>query len=952
MKAETITLGILAHVDAGKTTLSEALLFKSGAIRKLGRVDHQDAFLDNDELERKRGITIYSKEARLSMGGRDFVLLDTPGHADFGAQMERTLSVMDYAVLVVSGPDGVQSHTQTLARLLEYYKIPFFVFVNKMDQPAPSHEEILRNLGRLGGEFVEFGRTDKMETTDGLEENVNNVEDRLLEALAGASEEMMEEYLETGTLSLDSVRRAIENREVFLVVFGSALKGDGVGRLMKVISEFAVGMETGEEFSAKVYKIDRDKQGNRLTHVRVTGGSLKNKMNITDGDRVEQIRLYNGENFVSVGSVGAGQVCALLGPAGTYAGQVLGEGAGDSGGNDDAVPSPILRPALSYAIILPAGADSSTALSKLRVLEEEEPTLSVSWDEENKEIKVAVMGDLALDILKHEVKSRFDMDIEFGEGTVVYKETIARPVIGVGHYEPLRHYAEVQLLLSPLPAGSGLVFDSMLSEDVLSRNWQRLIMQHLSEKAHRGVLVGGQITDMRVSLVAGRAHPKHTEGGDFRQATYRALRCGLRMAESVLLEPVGAFRLRLPAEAAGRALTDLSLLGAAATIEEITAATPSPSRASSAAAPLAATGGQTPGNLASGQTASTDSASGTALITGTGPIATLKDYSKEVRAYTKGSGTFTLTPCGYAPCHNAEEIIEKACYDPDSDMDNPTGSVFCEHGAGVYVDWQDVPPMAHTEPVVKVQDGKVITKAAPDNGEAVATRGTRAGSNITAGKDELEAIFLRTYGKSKRDEAIKRANQAAKTREKSAAPSKSGTQIAPAAHESAERPLLLIDGYNVIFAWEELAELSKRNFDSAREALIELVQNYAGYRNIDVTIVFDGYKLPGNAGTNITYGNLGPDAPRLSVVYTKEAKTADRYIEETTYTMGRKRSITVVTSDRPVQMAALGDGASRMSARELIADIKQTEIDINAILSQLGPRTHNRPFEILNEKDD
>ena len=924
MKSKNVTIGILAHVDAGKTTLSEAILYRTGAIRKIGRVDHKDAFLDTDEIERSRGITVFSKEARFEIAGKSFVLLDTPGHSDFGSEAERTLQVLDYAVLVVSGADGVQAHTHTIWKLLAHYGVPAFVFVNKMDRPAAEPSEIVRMLkAELGGDFAELSLA---------AEGGQAAED-----VAMASQELMDEYLETGSFSVENIATAIEGRKLFPVFFGSALKLEGVDEFIEGLGRFTRCKEYGDEFGARVYKIDRDKQGNRLTHLKVTGGTLRNKMVLDGGEKIEQIRIYNGEGFESAQSAGCGSVCAVLGPSHTFA----GGGLGCEGGTAAAV----LQPALSYEVLLPSGIDPVVALAKFRELEEEEPSLRVLWSEERKAISIQVMGELELEILKNIVSKRFEMDISFGNGGIIYKETIAKPAIGIGHYEPLRHYAEVQLLLEPLPAGSGLVFDSLVSEDKFARNWQRLVQTHLAERVHRGVLTGSEITDMRISIAAGRAHPKHTEGGDFRQATYRALRQGLRMAESILLEPVYAFRLKLPNGSLGRALTDLSRLGAEAKIEEITG---------------------------------TDEET-FATVSGTGPVSTLREYAKDVAAYTKGRGIFSAVLAGYAPCKNQDEVVSAIGYDPEADIKNPTGSVFCEHGAAVYVNWDEVGSLAHLEPepealravsgepalaTAALAAGAALGSEIPALGSAAAPAPASAGraeSNaLPAGAAELEAIFLRTYGKSKRDEAIRRANQASKTRHATNKPAYGrqacgpayGRQASEAPAKSASagtapRPLLLVDGYNVIFAWEELADLSKKNFDSAREALIELVQNYAAYKNTDAKVVFDGYKLPGNAGTNNSYGKLGPEAPSFDVVYTKEAKTADRYIEETTYALGKKRNVTVVTSDRPVQMAALGDGATRMSARELIADIKQAQIDINAILAHQSAATRNRPFETL-----
>lgn len=929
MRTKHITMGILAHVDAGKTTLSEAVLYLAGAIRKIGRVDHKNAFLDTDEIERERGITVFSKEARFETGGKEFTLLDTPGHTDFSSETERTLQVLDYAVLVVSGADGVQAHTVTLWKLFRHYGIPVFVFVNKMDRPCAERQDIIRELSEQlgGGVFADFGSAGRVGGAAGADREggagstggANSGEcgkercgfdERNAEEIAGASEVLMEEYLETGSFCEESIRLAIEKRELFPVFFGSALKLEGVEEFIEALGRFTLGKECGEDFGARVYKIGRDKQGNRLTYLKVTSGTLRNKMLVDGGEKIEQIRLYSGDSFQSVQSAGAGMVCAVMGPAGSYAGMGLGcEGSR---------AEPVLQPALSYEVILPAGQDPVTALAKLKMLEEEEPSLKVVWNEELKRINIQVMGELELEILEQVIERRFGMVVSFGSGGIIYKETIAAPVIGVGHYEPLRHYAEVQLLLEPLPRGSGLVFASLVSEDKFALNWQRLVLTHLAERVHRGVLTGSEITDMRISIAAGRAHPKHTEGGDFRQATYRALRQGLRKAESILLEPMYAFRLQLPQEAVGRALTDLQRLGAQANLDEAE------------------------------------------LITGSGPVDTLREYSKEVASYTKGRGIFSVMPAGYMPCSRQDEIVQTIGYRPEADLENPTGSVFCEHGGAVYVNWDEVDAKAHLQPepaAMKIVTGQDGETEASDPAETTGTQGSpRRGSQPAAGNDELEAIFLRTYGKSKRDEAIRRVNLSHGTRGRAAKPAAE----APArhSHTSAEtrgaaeqKPLYVIDGYNVIFAWEQLAALAKVNMDSAREALIDTLENYMGYRNIDIVLVFDGYKLAGNPGTKTSYRKINEDSGELQVVYTHEAQTADRFIEKTVYEFGRKRRITVVTSDRPVQMAALGDGAARMSAREFYADVESVDADIRERLRRQTVQ-RNLPFEGLITEND
>lgn len=897
-----LTTGILAHVDAGKTTLSEAILYLTGSIRKLGRVDHKDAFLDSSEIERSRGITVFSKEARFVLGEKEVTLLDTPGHADFSAEMERTLQVLDYAILVVSGTDGVQSHTRTLWKLLADCGMPVFVFVNKMDRPGTDREAIVRELTEAFGDgFVEA-------KADG---SLNEDE------AAMASENLMEEYLADSSLSDQSLAHAIEERLIFPVYFGSALKMEGVKEFLDGFARYTQPKEYDEEFGARVYKISRDKQGNRLTHMKITGGSLKSKMLIDCGhiqvkgdlesgtvikEKAEQIRLYSGDSFTMAGEAAAGTICAVTGLTRTYAGQGLGKEAAQ-----DARKITIM-PAITSRLITEPETDPVLLLAKLRQLEEENPTLHVIWKEELKEIHVQVMGELEQEILKNQIKERFDENIDFGEGSIIYKETIAEPVIGIGHFEPLRHYAEVQLLMEPLPEGSGLVFESLCSEDKLDRNWQRLIMTHLMERVHPGVLTGSEITDMKITILAGRAHLKHTEGGDFRQATYRAIRQGLRKAESVLLEPFYTFTLKIPQENTGRAMSDMQRLGASCSLPEV------------------------------------DQTINMSVITGEGPVSTLRGYQREVSAYTRGEGRFEAALCGFRPCHNEAEIIAEKGYRPEEDIENPTGSVFCDHGAAVYVDWQQVDSMAHVDSGYIIEDGRCIKKGerAAASGGALATAGGREGSRgqlSAAGEKELQAIFERTYGRSKRDEALRREAMSKGTRHRRI----DGPGNFPQPnwkHEMGKgQPFLIIDGYNVIFAWEELKELAAVNLDSAREAFLDILGNYQGYKKMGMVVVFDGYKVAGNPGTKVDYGEI-------KVVYTKEAETADRFIEKTIYEMGRKYDVAVVTSDRPVQMAALGDGARRMSAREFYTEVTGVSQEIRAKLaSQKGRAEKNRPFE-------
>ena len=881
-----LSMGILAHVDAGKTTLSESILYLTGAIRKMGRVDHKDAFLDNNAIEQNRGITVYSKEARFVLGEKEFALLDTPGHTDFSAEMERALQVLDYAVLVISGADGVQAHTETLWKLLASYNVPTFIFVNKMDQPGTDRAALMEDLSKvLGDGLVEI-------QTGGMPD---------AEQAAMCSEELMEEFLETGNVTAGTIKQAVASRQMFPVSFGSALKMEGVEEFLRTFSDYTSSKEYGADFGARVYKITRDKQGNRQTHLKITGGVLKSKALIQtslseDADnceKIEQIRIYSGGSFQQIQEAEAGMVCAVTGLTQTFAGQGLGFEA-ESGDM-----KPVLQPALTYKMILPDGADPVTVMQKLRLLEEEDPTLHLVWKEELQEIHVQVMGALELEILTHQIEERFDLKVSFGEGSIIYKETIAEPTIGIGHFEPLRHYAEAHLLLEPLPAGSGMVFDTRCSEDRLDRNWQRLIHTHLIERKHPGVLTGSEITDIKVSILAGKAHQKHTEGGDFRQATYRAVRQGLRKAKCVLLEPYYSFRLEVPAENIGRAMADMQRLSAKCGLPEITR------------------GGEMN------------------MLRGSGPVATLQDYQREVAAYTKGRGRFMAIPDGYRPCHNQDEVVARIGYLPESDIMNPTGSVFCDHGAAVYVDWQQVDEMAHVDSGYRISDGGLVASVSVRGGE-------RKSSDITASAKELEEIFLRTYGKSKRDEALRREAMSKGTRR----PSSDFIDSFPQPNWKHERgkgmPFLVVDGYNVIFAWDELKALAQINLDSAREAFLDILGNYQGYKKMGMVVVFDGYKVAGNPGTKQEYGNI-------KVVYTKEAETADRFIEKTIYEMGRKYDVAVVTSDRPVQMAALGDGAQRISAREFYQEVISTSEEIRQKLKG-QKREKNQPFaEVFGE---
>ena len=751
---KNLCIGILAHVDAGKTTLAEGILYKSGSIRKLGRVDHGDAFLDTFALERSRGITIFSKQVEFELNNVSVTLLDTPGHVDFSAEMERTLQVLDYAVLVISGADGVQGHVKTLWRLLKQYHIPTFLFINKMDQEGTDKQQLMDELGqKLDERCVDFSDSLILEN----EENEGDLE-AFFDALAMCDEQLMEAYLEEGAIETQVINTAIAERKVFPCFFGSALKMDGVEELLRGIEIYAKCPEYGDIFGARVYKISRDDQGNRLTHMKVTGGVLKVKMPLETGEKVDQIRIYSGSGFQAVQEVAAGGICAVTGLAATKSGEGLGiEGEGTE---------PVLEPVLTYQIELPGGTNVHDMFLKLKQLEEEEPELQIVWDDHSGEIHAKVMGEIQIEILKSLISERFQVDVNFGTGSIVYKETIENTVEGVGHYEPLRHYAEVHLLLEPGERGSGLVFDTLCSEDLLDRNWQRLILTHLYEKKHRGVLTGSEITDMKISLVSGRAHTKHTEGGDFRQSTYRAVRQGLRQAKSVLLEPIYEFTLEIPSDKVGRAMTDIQNMK-----------------------------GNFEAPLMEGDVA---------IITGTAPVVNMREYASEVLAYTKGMGHLTCTLKGYEPCHNAEEVIEILAYDPEGDLDNPTGSVFCSHGAGFNVPWDEVQDYMHLESYLKKEIAEEV--------EEIEIIAPRPAPSLGFSEDkELQQIFEKTYGPVKRKEW--RPAAVVETVERK-------TEKKP------QESYLLVDGYNIIFAWEELNDLAQVNITSARNALMDILSNY------------------------------------------------------------------------------------------------------------------------------
>lgn len=888
-----LTIGILAHVDAGKTTLAESILYLTGSIRKLGRVDHQDAFLDTYELERERGITIFSKQAEFRLGEREVTLLDTPGHVDFSAEMERTLQVLDYAILVISGADGVQGHVQTLWRLLKQYEIPVFLFINKMDQPDTNEKALMEELTkRLDEKCINF--------SGGLET------EEAKENLAVCDEAVLEHYLESGEIQKEEIINLIAKRKVFPCYFGSALKIQGVEEFLRGIETFTRECAYPEEFGARVFKIARDAQGNRLTYLKITGGSLKVKMLLSNEkeagegkeelweEKAEQIRIYSGNSFEAVKEAKAGSVCAVTGLSHTYCGQGLGIEAHTF--------LPVLEPVLTYKIELPEDCNVHSMLIKLKELEEEEPQLHIVWDERLQEIHAQVMGEVQIEILKRMIWERYQTEVEFGSGKIVYKETIEDCVEGVGHFEPLRHYAEVHLKLEPAERGTGLHFFADCSEDLLDRNWQRLVLTHLEERMHKGVLTGSEITDMRITLVSGRAHLKHTEGGDFRQATYRALRQGLKKAKSVLLEPVYEFRLELPADKVGRAMADIQKMY--------------------------------------GEFQLSDSEGEYSVVTGFAPVSLMRDYQKEVMAYTSGHGRLFCTLKGYMPCHNADEVIEEMNYDSESDLENPTGSVFCAHGAGFIVPWYEVEDYMHLElqtPMQKqVEEEIPMPKRSPQEAEAYLKEGVQ-------NEEELRAIFERTYGAVKRE---RQGWERVSKRNPNRNPSVRSSETENTRKEKKREPIkeyLLVDGYNIIFAWEDLNELSKINIESARNKLMDRLSNYQGYKKMTLILVFDAYKVKGNPGSVMKYHNI-------YVVYTKEAETADQYIEKTVHEIGRKYQVTVATSDALEQVIILGQGGNRLSAANLLEEVEAVEAEISKKVQKKTPKEKNYLFDHLDEE--
>ena len=860
MKQNHFVVGILAHVDAGKTTLAESILYLSGNIRKIGRVDHGDSFLDHNALERSRGITIFSKQAEVRLNDTAITLLDTPGHVDFSAEMERTLQVLDYAILVISGSDGVQGHVQTLWKLLERYEIPTYLFVNKMDQPDTNQESLMLELQkRLSEKCINF--------------SIDRTSEEFEESVAICDEELMESYLEGNAINNSNIQTLIADRKLYPCFFGSALKMQGVEEFLRAFETYLQAKDYSDEFGAKVYKISRDKQGTRLTHLKITGGSLKVKSVVKEDEKADQLRIYSGTSFEAVNEVSAGNICAVTGLTSTRVGEGLGI-------EEDSFP-PILEPVLTYQIQLPEGTDVHGMFLKLKQLEEEEPELHIVWNEQLSEIHAQVMGEVQIEILKSLIAERFHTEVEFGEGNIVYKETIAEMVEGNGHYEPLRHYAEVRLLLEPAEPGSGLTFATDVSEDILDKNWQRLILTHLEEKAHKGVLTGSDITDMKITIVNGRAHNKHTEGGDFRQSTYRAVRQGLKKAKSILLEPVYEYQLEVPSEMIGRAMSDVQKMYGTFLPPE------------------------TDGEIS--------------ILKGTAPVVNMRNYQMEVVAYTKGCGRLFCTLKGYEPCHNTDEVIEKIGYDSESDVDNPTCSVFCDHGAGFVVPWDEVDAHMHTESYVKrnkSQAETVNTYVAPP----------------VIDEDEIKAIFERTFGANKRE-----------PRDSSRIITAGYSEPKKVKKQEQIPEVLLVDGYNIIFAWEDLKELSQVNIEGARGKLMDVLCNYQGYRKNIVILVFDGYKVKGNPGEVLKYHNI-------YVVYTKEAETADQYIEKTVQDIGRQYHVTVATSDALEQMIILGQGAHRISAKELREEIIIMNRELKAEHLEQTKKTSSYLFESLSDE--
>lgn len=857
-----LNIAVLAHVDAGKTTLSEALLYTAKTIRKIGRVDNGDAYLDTEPMERERGITIFSKQAVMSFDNADITLLDTPGHVDFGTEAERTLGVLDAAVLVISGPDGVQGHTRTLWKLLERYEIPVYIFINKMDRETAERSELMRRLKH------EFG--------DACVDFTNESGEAFWEELAVCDERMLEMFLENGSIGGEDIGNAIFDRKVFPCMFGSALKLDGVEEFFRMLVKYARQPDYADNFGARVFKITRDEQGKRLTHMKITGGVLTARDAVCaeyPNEKVNQIRIYSGEKYRTVNEALAGTVCAVTGLDFTMPGMGLGfEERGEQ------PIQPMLSPVMTYQVILPKGCDASYAYPMLKQLEEEQPELHVSWNEKLQEIHMQIMGEIQLEVLTRQIFERFGIKAEFGSGSIVYKETIAEIVEGIGHFEPLRHYAEVHLLMEPLPRGSGLQIASDCSTDILDKNWQRLILTHLEEKEHCGVLTGSAITDMKITLVSGRAHQKHTEGGDFREAAYRAVRQGLKQARSILLEPYYDFVLEIPGGSVGAALTDMERLHASFELER--------------------------------------TKEENAVIRGYAPAVLMQHYQAEVFAYTKGQGKLELSLRGYDVCHNADEVTERIGYDSERDVDNPTGSVFCAHGAGFLVEWDKVKDYMHLE--------SVLDQLMKNKNDAAANQEVKRASTAEydfISQEEIEQIFAETFNRNKKDKGGQWNN-----RYKKRPPAYMNTQAEPGAgrissgnERSADsKHYLLIDGYNVIFAWQELKELAEVTIDGARGRLLDIMCNYQGMTKCELIVVFDAYRVAGHETEFTDYHNI-------HVVYTKEAETADQYIEKFAHDNAKKHYVTVVTSDGLEQIIIRGEGCMLISAREFEQEVRDAE---------------------------
>lgn len=844
-----LVIGIFAHVDAGKTTLAESILYKTGNIRKLGRVDHKDAFLDTFDLERERGITIYSKQAVFQSSNYKITLLDTPGHVDFSTEMERALSVLDYGILVINASDGVQEHTETLWRLLETYNVPTFIFVNKMDLNRSNHKAIMKEIkDLLSDSCIDFSGDKKSS--------------EFMESLAMSDEGLLDIYLEKGSIEDGSIRDIIRKRKIFPTYFGSALKMEGIDTFIDGLDKYVKSPSYPKEFAGRVFNISRDEQGNRLTHMKITGGSLQVKKLIGE-EKVDQIRIYSGAKYDAVDEVEAGSICAVTGLNETFPGQGLGFESEDL--------LPMLEPVLNYKLILPEGANEYTMLSNLRELEDEDPQLQIEWSDKLKEIHIKLMGEVQVEVLQRQILDRFGVEVEFGRGNILYKETIESPVVGVGHFEPLRHYSEVHLLLEPNEPGAGLEFYSACSEDKLDRNWQRLILTHLEEKEHVGVLTGSPITDIKITLINGRAHNEHTVGGDFRQATYRAVRQGLEKSKSILLEPYYDFKLRLPSEHLGRAMNDIQRMSGKFDTPE------------------------TDGDLS--------------ILKGYAPVANMRDYHTEVVSYTSGRGRLFCTLRGYLPCHNSEEVIEDIGYDSGSDIENPSSSIFCAHGAGFTVSWDKVEDYMHLESPIdlKVEEGTIEKSI-----EEEKTTGKSSYKRDSWVQDkELEEIFVRTYGPI--NQRLSHSQNRMGYEKKHLGKIR---QYSEGKRKKSQKEYLLVDGYNIIFAWDELKDLAQVSIDGAREKLIDILSDYQGYQGNSIILVFDAYKVKGGIGEISKYKNI-------NVVYTKEAETADQYIEKVTHEIASKHHVTVATSDAMEQLIIMGKGAYRLSANDLKEEIER-----------------------------